>query len=111
MKFFPGGEIKTIQKPIIYEEPNNEYIIRLEKKITSYIADKIEEHRLEKKKTVNWETKHSANIKNQLLVTFEQFKYMIRPQSIDGDNAKENMSKAVRFLEKIKDVVFGHSSK
>jgi hypothetical protein len=110
-KYFPGGEIKTIQRPIIYEEPNGDYIFRLEKKIKGYIAERVEEHRMAQGKTMSWELKHSANIKNQLLVIFEQFKYKIRPESIDGDKAKEHMKEAANSLLKIKMVEMAHSRK
>jgi hypothetical protein len=60
---------------------------------------------------MSWEMKHSANIKNQLLVLFEQFKYKIRPESIDGDHAKEAMKEAANSLLKIKMVLSAHSRK
>ena len=106
-KYFPGG-IGTVQRPIQYEDPNGEFIIRLERKLSQFIAEKIEDHRFKATLTpfqTRWNRQYSDQIKNQLLITFEQFKYMIRPTGLDSSASPEMVKKASEQLNYIQEVL------
>lgn len=86
----------------MYEDSNPEYIRNLEKSIKAHIADKIEDHRSELGRPTSWDTDNSDIIKTQLLTTFEQFKYKMRPYSIDDPKTAQWYIDASQSLEKIK---------
>lgn len=95
----------TIQQPLYFEESNFDYIYRLEKTIKANIAENIEEHRSKHMRPTSWEADNTDNIKSQLLLTFEQFKYKMRPDSIDSEKTKKWYMEAAQNLDKIKMVL------
>lgn len=107
VKNFFSGEMKSIQKPLEYEPPSEEFRMRLEEKISQYIGNKIEEHRFKAQKpiTTNWNKELSREIKHQLLLSFENFKYVMRPAYGQGTENHLKKKEADRQLQNIKDTI------
>ena len=106
-KFFPE-KIRTIQKEIIYEDTNAEYVALLEKRISQFIAEKIESHRFNAPGGIGmptrWNKKFGEQIKHHLLMTFENFKYTMRPGAADLSVSKDKALDALAQLELIRRV-------
>ena len=114
--------MKSVQTDLVFEETSESYVAQLERKITIYLAKKIEEERRnspEAKKMgnqVNWDRKFSEKIKTTLLTTFENFKYAIRVPNFPEDfkvqtddiedDKNEIMKKAIADLHNIKEVTY-----
>lgn len=95
--------MKTVQKSLEYEAPSEEFRMRLEEKISQYIGNKIEEHRYKAVTpfTTTWNKNLSREIKHQLLLSFENFKYVMRPaygQGTDNHLKKKKAEQQLRFI-------------
>ncbi len=81
--YFPEDKIETIQPELKYEKTPIEFVQRLEKKIQSEIAKRIEAERSsneggKRAYRTKWERRFGDRLRNILLTSFESFKYRTR---------------------------------
>lgn len=105
--FFPGG-IKSVQTPIEYEETNREYVERLERQLSQYIAQKIETHRLDTTNKLSlktrWNKVFADKIKKNLFEVFENYKYKVRPISAHKEISPDELKAARLEIYNINEV-------
>jgi len=106
---FPEKKIETIQPELKYEKTPIEFVQRLEKKIQSEIAKRIEQERSsneggKRAYRTKWERRFGDRLRNILLTSFESFKYRTRTTGTKSTLAGgQDIGKSKEDIDQIKD--------
>jgi len=107
--YFPDSKIETIQPELKYEKTPIEFVQRLEKKIQSEIAKRIESERSsneggKRAYRTKWERRFGDRLRNILLTSFESFKYRTRTTGTKSTmTTGQNIAKSKEDIDQIKD--------
>lgn len=110
-EYFKNG-IETIQTELIYEETDQEWCVRLEKKLQYELCKKIINERAnnengKRPRQTKFDDMFAQRIRNVILTSFEAFKYTTRTTGVHSTlNPKSNTKTSMEQIEQLRDEIF-----